>query len=239
MGQRVLNQYVSIANGTGFLINKDGYLITAAHVVEYLPNDKKEEYGYYVFLNFCTKYMLSGKISNIEFRKIIADYKKLLQTSEIVISVKSAKGKEYRAVIVNQDDGLDLALLKIQMDEKLTPFSVKDSSALKVGDSVVTIGYPLQFTMGDFLEDFEPTVTNGIISAIRNDQWDIQHTAAINSGNSGGPLLAQDGGVVGINVGTVRGANALYFATSSNKFIEWLSSLGKKKLLNTEQGDDQ
>ena len=239
MGRKVLNQFISIASGTGFLINKDGYLITAAHVIDYLPNDKKVQYGYYSFINYCTRYMLPGKISNMEFRKIIADYKRLLNTSEIVISVESTKGKEYRAAIVNQDDSLDLALLKIQIDEALTPFTVKDSSSLKVGDSVITIGFPLQYTMNEFLEDFKPTVTNGIISAIRNDKWDIQHTASINSGNSGGPLLARDGAVIGVNVGTVRGANDLYFATSSNKFKDWLSSLGKKNLLTIGEGDDQ
>jgi S1-C subfamily serine protease len=234
MGRKVLDQYIPLVNGTGFLINKDGYLMTAAHVVTFLPKDKKEEYGYWSFLNFCTKYMLPGKITSMEFRYIVTAYKRLVKAADVFISVTSTKGKVYRAAIVNQDDGLDLALLKIEINEELAPFSVGDSSSLQVGDSVVSIGYPLQFTMDEFLEDFKPTVTNGIISAIRTDKWDIQHTAATNPGNSGGPLLSKDGTVIGVVVGTVTGANALHFATSSNKITNWLSSLGKKDLLTVE-----
>ena len=183
--------------------------------------------------------MLPGHLTSIEFRRVVADYKRLLKSSEIVISVVSTKGKVYRAALVNQNDALDLALLKIDFDEQLPPFPVGDSASLKVGDSVVSIGYPLPNVMGQFLDDFKPTVTNGILSAVRKDKWDLQHTAATNPGNSGGPLMSGDGMVVGVIVGTVTGANALHFAVSSDKLIEWLTSLGKLNLLTREKGDAQ
>lgn len=102
------------------------------------------------------------------------------------------------AQLVGLDAISDLALLRVQAED-LTPAEFGDSSSLQVGDSVVAIGDPLGTTL-------RGTMTDGIVSAINRDILTggrvmtlIQTNAALNSGNSGGPLLNCYGQVIGIN----------------------------------------
>ena len=106
--------------------------------------------------------------------------------------------REFSAWIVGSDPATDLAVLKIEADD-LTGATFGDSDVLQVGDSVAAIGDPLGI-------EYRGTMTNGIISAInRNMSIDgrlmnlIQTNAALNSGNSGGPLINSHGQVIGIN----------------------------------------
>lgn len=107
-------------------------------------------------------------------------------------------GREFPAKIALVDQASDLALLRISPGQEQLPFlTLKPSETLEVGDLVVAIGNP--FGVGQ-------TVTSGIVSAqgrssldINDFNFFIQTDAAINPGNSGGPLVALDGGVVGIN----------------------------------------
>jgi len=111
------------------------------------------------------------------------------------VTVKFEDGRKFDAKIVGVDDATDIAVVKIDA-KGLPTLSFGDSSALKVGESVVAIGNP--FGLGN-------TVTTGIVSALGRDinagPFDnfIQTDAAINKGNSGGPLLNEAGEVVGIN----------------------------------------
>jgi hypothetical protein len=107
----------------------------------------------------------------------------------------------------------------------------------KEGNSVYTIGYPLPYILDKFLDDFKPTLTDGIISAIRKDKWDIQHTASINPGNSGGPLLTKNGKLIGVNVGQVTKANSLYFSVISKKIVTWLREIGKGEIITYEKNE--
>jgi serine protease Do len=118
------------------------------------------------------------------------------------IKIKTTDGKEYPAVILGKDTALDVALLKIDIQN--APYvKLGDSDATKVGEWVVAIGNPLSLGL-------EHTVTQGIISAkARRSQAlggdanlvtdFLQTDAAINRGNSGGPLINLKGEVVGIN----------------------------------------
>ena len=105
----------------------------------------------------------------------------------------------YTAALVGSDEASDLAVLKIEPDEALTAAEFGDSDALRVGDTVVAIGDPLGVKL-------RGTMTNGIVSAINrnlmvNDREMtlIQTNAALNNGNSGGPLINCYGQVVGVN----------------------------------------
>ena len=91
-----------------------------------------------------------------------------------------------------------------------------------------------QSVFSQFLDDFKSSITDGIISAIRDDKWDIQHTAAVNLGNSGGPLLNSQGQLIGINVGKLQEADDIYFAIRSQKLIDWLKSIGKEDILKEQ-----
>ena len=114
------------------------------------------------------------------------------------ISVLLSDERSFPATLVGADTISDLAVLHIEA-EGLIPAEFGDSSVLRVGDSVVAIGDPLGM-------ELRGTMTNGIVSAINRDVTTggrtltlIQTNAALNSGNSGGPLINCFGQVIGIN----------------------------------------
>jgi putative serine protease PepD len=116
------------------------------------------------------------------------------------VSVRFWNGQTYDADVVGTDASTDLAVLDVDAPASvLHPIALADSSDVEVGDAVVAIGSPF---------GLEQTVTSGIVSALHrtvsapndfsiNDT--IQTDAAINSGNSGGPLLNAQGRVIGVN----------------------------------------
>ncbi|MBE6979685.1 MAG: PDZ domain-containing protein [Ruminococcaceae bacterium] len=114
------------------------------------------------------------------------------------ISVLLSDERSFPATLVGADTISDLAVLHIEAED-LIPAEFGDSSVLRVGDSVVAIGDPLGM-------ELRGTMTNGIVSAINRDVTTggrtltlIQTNAALNSGNSGGPLINCFGQVIGIN----------------------------------------
>lgn len=132
-------------------------------------------------------------------------------TGALVISVLTNDNQEFEAALVGSDEMSDLAVLKIDA-RGLHAAEFGDSSKLRVGDSVVAIGDPLGVQL-------RGTMTNGIISAINRDltvgdrtMTLIQTNAALNNGNSGGPLINCYGQVIGIN--TVK-MSSYYTATAS------------------------
>ena len=143
----------SSAEGTGFVVDGDGHVVTNQHVIE-------------------------GASS---------------------IKVTLTDGSTYTAKVTGSDPSTDLAVLKIDApSSKLHPLSLGDSDALQVGDGVVAIGAPF---------GLENTATTGIVSALNREitspnntpiEGAIQTDAAINHGNSGGPLFDLQGQVIGI-----------------------------------------
>lgn len=119
--------------------------------------------------------------------------------SELTVTLNDENETEYDATLVGYDDTTDIAVIKIDATD-LPTVTFGTSSGLEVGESVVVIGNPLG-------EEFSGSVTTGIISALdRKVEFDdgqvytyIQTDAAINSGNSGGPLVNMSGQVIGIN----------------------------------------
>ena len=112
-----------------------------------------------------------------------------------VVTLMMADGKtEVPADLVGfGKDGLDLALLKInRRGQKFPTVALSTMTSVRVGDNAYAIGTPLD-------EVFQNTFTTGIVSALRDGGNSIQHSAAINKGNSGGPLLNDSGEVIGVN----------------------------------------
>ncbi len=135
--------------GSGFIVSKDGYIMTNNHVVENATR----------------------------------------------ITVQLTNGKEYVAKKVGSDPSTDIALLKIE-EKNLPSLEFADSSKLEIGEWIVVIGNPLAL---------RTSVTTGVVSALGRSDLNImrieefiQTDAAINKGNSGGPVINLDGKVVGM-----------------------------------------
>jgi putative serine protease PepD len=137
------------------------------------------------------------------------------------VSVTFPDGQEVDGDVVGTDPSTDLAVIELQEDVDAEPIPLGDSDALQVGETVVAIGSPF---------GLEGTVTSGIVSALDRtiDSPDpgnfgidgaIQTDAAINSGNSGGPLLDSSGRVVGVNTQIQSGSggnDGIGYAVPSN-----------------------
>lgn len=139
------------------------------------------------------------------------------------------EGRSVTAKVIGTDPATDLALLKIDVEGTLPTVPLGDSTAIRVGDWALAIGNPLQF---------ENTLTVGVISA-KNRSLGISQTtqsfenfiqtdAAINYGNSGGPLLNINGEAIGINTAIRASAQNLGFATPVNVLKRILPQLREK-----------
>jgi len=146
------------------------------------------------------------------------------------VEVRLSNRERTAARIVGRDPATDLALLKIDVKERLIPIPLGDSDRLRVGEWVMAIGDPL---------NFDKTVTVGVVSAkgrygltadaaTRSFENFIQTDAAINQGNSGGPLININGEVVGINTAMFRPAQNIGFAVPVNTLKSILPQLREK-----------
>ncbi len=190
-----------IGGGTGFIISEEGMILTNRHVV------LDEDAEYTVFTN---------------------------------------DGKKFPAKVLAKDPVQDLALLKIEQEKKIDDkgeFTLKKFSVVKLGDSDKLEMGQTVVAIGNALGEFRNTVSVGVISGLGRKitasdgggfieviEDVIQTDAAINKGNSGGPLLNLKGEVVGMNTAMVLGAQSIGFAIPINKAkrdIEQIKTLGK------------
>ena len=165
------------AQGTGFIITNDGYIVTNYHVIE-------------------------G-----------ARY------ADAITSDQNSR----QLTLIGYNSQMDIALLKIEGSYNHIEFD--DSDDVKIGEKVIAIGNPLGLSF---------SVTEGIISAVNrkvsgSSGGYIQTDAALNSGNSGGPLINTNGRVIGINNFKVKGDN-IGFALESNYIIEEVNKISSEEL---------
>ena len=170
-----------VGQGTGFLINKDGYLVTNAHVLS------------------------GGKI----------------------VRAITYEQESHDATIIGYDPVIDIALLKIPGE--YIELDLADSSKVQIGEKVIAIGNPLGLQF---------SVSEGIVSAIHRQVPNsigsyIQTDAALNPGNSGGPLINKEGKVIGINNFKIGGSESLGFALESSYIEKTVNEISMKALNQT------
>ena len=163
--------------GSGFLISKDGFIVTNNHVIE----DAKE------------------------------------------IKVSLNDGRKFDATIIGTDEETDLALLKIESDEELPFATFGDSFKARIGDWVIVIGNP--YGLGGSVSVGIVSANNRSVNRLENF---IQTDAAINKGNSGGPMFNINGEVIGVNSALFSpsgGSVGIGFANPSSLAFEIISQL--------------
>jgi serine protease Do len=166
-------------SGSGFLIDREGFILTNDHVIEGAER----------------------------------------------ITVTMADGRVFRGEVVGADPAIDVALLRVHADSRLPEAPLGNSDDLRVGEWVCAIGNPLGYVH---------SVTVGVVSFIGRKLFDkslddyIQTDAAINFGNSGGPLINAAGEVVGINSAISSRASNIGFAVPINQAVAILPQLKER-----------
>lgn len=173
--------------GTGFLINSDGYIITNFHVIE-----------------DASKVTISG---------INGDF-----------------STPFEATVIAIDRRNDLALLRV--DPRLAtfsspPYTLRSSKDVKKAERIYAVGYPIENSLGK-----EMKITDGIINSMTGFQSSIsefQISAAIQAGNSGGPLFDSDGELVGVIAAKIvsNGIDQVGYAIKSDYLLFFLDQIGK------------
>ncbi|MDE2384537.1 MAG: trypsin-like peptidase domain-containing protein [Alphaproteobacteria bacterium] len=171
-----------------------------------------------------------GKPAGLGSGLVLASDGLIMTNSHVIagaadITVTSADGQRGKARVLGDDPHTDIAILRSDEPLKAPALEFFDSRKLRRGQLAIALGNPL---------GFEQTVTSGIISALGRSMRSstgrliddvIQTDAALNPGNSGGPLVDAQGRVIGINTAVIRGAQGICFSVAANTAMDVLTQV--------------
>ncbi|MFT3989458.1 S1C family serine protease [Aestuariivirga sp.] len=163
----------------------------------------------------------NGQLAGVGSGLVVASDGLILTNSHVVhganaIEASMADGQRSAARLVGEDPHSDIAVLRTDAPLAAPSLSFFDTKAIRVGQLAIALGNPL---------GFEQTVTAGVVSAVGRSMRAytgrliddvIQTDAALNPGNSGGPLVNAKGQVIGINTAVIRGAQGICFSVAAN-----------------------
>lgn len=213
-----------IGTGTGIVLSSDGYIITNCHVtrtsreeLEYDSNTNPFENPFSFF---------GGGYKTVD---------KVYDADEVTITLSD--GTEHKAEVVGKDENTDLAILKIDV-EGLIPAVIGDSDSLELGETAITLGYPLGLGLSascGIISGLEREITAELPSGGTAPMTLIQTDASINPGNSGGPLLNCRGEVIGITSSKFADSNidSVGFAIPITDAMPILDELRNKGYVST------
>ena len=244
--------------GSGFIVTPDGYVITNAHVVDENDETTKKNFAQQAFQEIieddaATIEKSMGRKLTDEEGKALTDanswyFSQTLEVGDIskefsvVFGISGDKGKIVPTVIPakliiqgNPIPGKDVAILKLEGKHIYPTIRMGDDQSMRVGDQIYVLGYPAVATFHPLISEesiSEASLTRGLVSAKKNmkDGWEVlQIDAAITHGNSGGPVMNDQGEVIGLaTFGSideqrqqeVQGMNFIVPATIVTEFIK-------------------
>lgn len=207
---------------TGIVLSSDGYIITNCHVIQTTYDELVTDSN-----AFSNPFSFFSGGYNVESKTVKAD--------KVVVTMSDES--EHEAEIIGYDENTDLALLKIDV-KGLIPAVIGDSEDLVMGERAITLGYPLGLGLsasGGMISGLDKELTTELSNGGTATMNLIQTDAAINNGNSGGPLLNSKGEVVGITSSKIGGANvdSIGFAIPITDAMPILDDLMNKGYVST------
>jgi S1-C subfamily serine protease len=222
-------QHRIVSNGTGFFITGDGYLLTNCHIIDRDSAFIREKFILSTFrevadanirsLESAWAVMLTGEQRDLLYNSYTLIYSQLSSMilfdlrKDIFVMFRADNGKDHpfkvrkpaRVIVKGRDmPGKDVALLKLDDVRNLPTLPVSRDSIINIGEKILVYGYPEPAASNVFLaseSNTEPTLTSGIVSAIRQSVggWPvIQMDAYISHGSSGSPVCNDRGEVIGL-----------------------------------------
>ncbi|MDP4264195.1 MAG: trypsin-like peptidase domain-containing protein [Bacteroidota bacterium] len=258
-GDEVIKKDLDITMlGSGFIITPNGNVVTNCHVVDENDDETKLNFATKTFQEIIEDDIKSVEESigrkltaeetealtnaNSWYFSQTMDVSDIEKDFKVVIGVSGKDGKivpqSLKAKLVTKGEpipGKDVAILKLPERDDYPTIRVGDDKSIRVGDQVFALGYPGVATFNDLISEesiSEATLTRGIISAKKNMKggWEVLQTdAAITHGNSGGPVLNEQGEVIGLITFTsvdqerkqdIQGMNFIVPTTIVDEFIK-------------------
>lgn len=249
--------------GSGFVVDASGYIITNAHVVdtsyEAMVADLWNEYSQEILFQLAQTYFdltpdqltalsnayldyesINGTWSGMTYNVVVFNPSKTDAVGDIQKLFKNGWSAEIKKVGQPYPQiGKDVAVIKIESGKPFAPVTLGNSSSITAGSSVFVIGYPTVADLSDksFLV---PTVTSGIVSAVKpsdlGDYKVIQVDAGIAGGNSGGPVLNNKGQAIGVATFGATQNDGYNWALPIELVKEYLNELNITPRMTTNVG---